>query len=198
MDKTIQAVVNARTAAYNAGLSSGNMRDYKASCYALRSTVKAAKLRYRERVESQFQLKESRRTWQGLRTISAFRSNPSSVVRADSWLADELNIFCAHFKTNRVSDILPISVSERSRHVSDDHVITVTEDEVRRTLKRVNVGKAPGPDSIMNVPSTTAEEIQAFTSNPESFLFGNNRKCTNVFQCGMGTTLIRPEKLCRE
>lgn len=53
--------MNAQTAAYNAGLSSGNMRDYKASCYGLRRAVKAAKLRYRERVESHFQLKDSRR-----------------------------------------------------------------------------------------------------------------------------------------
>lgn len=98
------------------------------------------------------------------------------MVRADSWLADELNIFYARFETNCVSAILPISVSERNMHVSDDHVITVTEDEVRRTLKRVNVGNS---DSITNVPSTTAEEIQGLTSNPENVLFGNNRKCTN-------------------
>ncbi len=35
VDRTIRAVVNQRTAAYNAGLLSGNMSDYKASCYAL-------------------------------------------------------------------------------------------------------------------------------------------------------------------
>ncbi len=36
VDRTIRDVVNHRTAAYNAGLLSGNMSEYKASCYALR------------------------------------------------------------------------------------------------------------------------------------------------------------------
>ncbi len=43
VDRTIRAAVNQRTAAYNAGLLSGNMSDYKASCYALRRAVRAAK-----------------------------------------------------------------------------------------------------------------------------------------------------------
>ncbi len=59
VDRTIRAAVNQCTAAYNAGLLSGNMSDYKASCYALRRAVRAAKLRYRERIESHFQLNDS-------------------------------------------------------------------------------------------------------------------------------------------
>ncbi len=35
VDRTISDVVNHRTAAYNAGLLSGNMSEFKASCYAL-------------------------------------------------------------------------------------------------------------------------------------------------------------------
>ncbi len=45
------------------------MSEYKASCYALQRAVRAAKLRYRERIESHFQLNDSRCMWQGLRTI---------------------------------------------------------------------------------------------------------------------------------
>ncbi len=76
VDRTIRAAVNQRTAAYNAGLLSGNMSDYKASCYALRRAVRAAKLRYRERIESHFQLNDSRRMWQGLKTICSSGNNP--------------------------------------------------------------------------------------------------------------------------
>ncbi len=54
VDRTIRDAVNHRTA-YNAGLLSGNMSQYKASCYALRRAVGAAKLRYRERIESHFE-----------------------------------------------------------------------------------------------------------------------------------------------
>ncbi len=47
------------------------------------------------------------------------------------------------------------------------------------------------------VPSTTAEEIQVLTSNPENFLFRGHRKCIDS-QCGTVTPQIRTAKLCRE
>ncbi len=68
VDRSIRDAVNKRTAAYNEALLSGNMSVYKASCYALRRAVSAAKHRYKERIESHFQLNDSRRMWQGLRT----------------------------------------------------------------------------------------------------------------------------------
>ncbi len=89
VDRTIRAAVNKRTAAYNEALLSGNMSECKASSYALRRAVRAAKLRYRERIESHFQLNDSWRMWQGLRTICAFGNKSSAEVRADPLLADE-------------------------------------------------------------------------------------------------------------
>ncbi len=50
VDRTIRDAVNHRTAAYNAGILSGNMSEDKASCYTLRRAVRAAKRRYRERI----------------------------------------------------------------------------------------------------------------------------------------------------
>ncbi len=41
VDRTIRAAVNQSTGAYNAGLFSGNMSEYKASCYALQRVVRA-------------------------------------------------------------------------------------------------------------------------------------------------------------
>ncbi len=148
VDRTIRDAVNHRTAAYNAGILSGNMSEYKASCYALRRAVRAAKRRNRERIESHFLLNDSRRMWQGLKTICFSGNNSSAEVRADSLLAEELNSFYGCFECNGGSVTLPISASGSSRQSSDDHVITVSEDEVRRELKRVNVRKAAGPDGI--------------------------------------------------
>ncbi len=119
-----------------------DMSEYKASCFALRRAVRAAKLRYREITESHFQLNDSRRMWQGLKTIGSFGNKSSVEVRADPLLAEELNTLYGRFKCNGVSTILPSSASGSSRQSSDDHVITVSEDEVRRELKRVNVRKA--------------------------------------------------------
>ncbi len=109
VDRTIRDSVNHRTAAYNAGLSSGNMSEYKASCYALRRAVRAVKLRYRERIESHFQLNDSRRMWQGLKTICSSGNNSSAEVRADPLLADLLNTFYGRFECNG-GVILPISM----------------------------------------------------------------------------------------
>ncbi len=86
--------------------------------------------------------------WQGLRTICSFGNKSSAEVRADPLLAEESNTFYGHFECNRGSATLPISASGSSRQSSDDHVITVSEDEVRRELKRWNVKKAAGPDGI--------------------------------------------------
>ncbi len=43
---------------------------------------------------------------------------------------------------------LPISASGSRGQSSDDYAITVSEDEVRRELRRVDVRKAAGPDEI--------------------------------------------------
>ncbi len=90
VDRSIRDAVNHRTAAYNAGLLSGNMSEYKALCYALRCAIRAAKCRYRERIESHFQLNDSRSMWQGLKTICSSGNNSSAEVRADPLLAEEL------------------------------------------------------------------------------------------------------------
>ncbi len=147
VDRTIRDAVNHRTAAYNAGILSGNMGEYKISCYTLRRAVRAAKRRYRERIESHFQLNDSQRMWQGLKTIYSSGNNSSAEVRADPLLAEELNTFYGRFECNGGGATLPISASGSGRQ-SSNHVFTLSEDEVRRELRRVNVRKAAGPDGI--------------------------------------------------
>ncbi len=147
VDRSIRDAVNHRTAAYNAGLLSGNMSEYKTSCYALRRAIRAAKRRYSEKIESHFQLNDSRRMWQGLKTICSSGNKSSAEVRADPLLAEELNTFYGRFDCNGGAN-LPISSSGSSRQSSDVCAITFSEDDVRRELRRVNVRKAAGPDGI--------------------------------------------------
>ncbi len=120
VDRSIRDAVNHRTAAYNAGLLSGNMGEYKASCYALRRAIRAAKRRYRMRIESHFQLNDSRRMWQGLKSICSSGNNSSAEVRADPLLAEELNTFYGRFEFNGGAT-LPNSPSGSSRQSSDDY-----------------------------------------------------------------------------
>ncbi len=85
--------------------------------------------------------------WQGLKTICSSGNNSSAEVRAAPLLAEELNTFYGHFECNGGAT-LPISASGSSRQSSEDDVITMSKDEVRRELRRVNVRKAAGPDGI--------------------------------------------------
>ncbi len=104
-------------------LLSGNMSEYKTSCYALRRAIRAAKRRYRKRIESHFQLNDSRRMWQGLKTVCSSGNNSSAEVRADPLLAEELNTFYGRFECNGGAT-LPNSPSGSSRQSSDDYAIT--------------------------------------------------------------------------
>ncbi len=147
------------------------MSEYKASCYALRRAVRAAKRRYRERIESHFQLNDSRRMWQGLKTICSSGNNSSAEVRADPLLAEELNTLYG-------GATLPSSVSGSSRQ-SSDHVFTLSEDEVRRELRRVNVRKAAGPDGITGrVLRSCADQLAG--------LF------TSIFNESLATSVVPP------
>ncbi len=113
VDRSIRDAVNHRTAAYNAGLLSGNMSEYKALCYALRRAIRAAKRRYREKIESHVQLNDSRRMWQGLKTICSSGNNSSAEVRADPLLAEDLNTFYGRFECNGGGATLPSSVRKQ-------------------------------------------------------------------------------------
>ncbi len=117
-------------------------------------------------IESHFQLNNSRRMWQGLKTICSSGYKSSAGVRVDPLLAEELNTFYGRFECNGGSATLPISASASSRQISNDHVITMSEDEVRRELKRVNVRKAAGPDGITGrvLRSCTEQLAGLFTS----------------------------------
>ena len=48
VDRHVRMALKTRTTTYNAGLTSGDMLDYKAASYSLRRTIKDAKRRYRD------------------------------------------------------------------------------------------------------------------------------------------------------
>ncbi|KAK1802532.1 hypothetical protein P4O66_004157 [Electrophorus voltai] len=89
VDRTIREALNSRTAAYNAGIISGNMDEYKSAAYGARRAVREAKRRYGKKLETQFQQSGSRSLWQGLRTITDYRSPPSGLMSADESLAND-------------------------------------------------------------------------------------------------------------
>ncbi len=79
-------------------------------------------------------------------------------------------------------------VRKSSRQSSDDHVVTVLEDEVWRELRRVNVRKAAGPDGI------TGRILRSCADQPAglfTFLF-NESLATSVVPTSFKKSVIIP------
>ncbi len=98
-------------------------------------------------------------------------------MRADLLLAEELNTFYGRFECNGGGATLPISMSGSSSQSSDDHVFTLSEDEVRRELRRVNVRKAAGPDGITG-------RVLRFCADQLAGLF------TSIFNESLATSVV--------
>lgn len=79
VDGTVRAALTARTAAYNTGIISGDMTEYKVAAYGLRKIVKDAKRRYKDKVEADFIMGDPAQVWKGLRIMTDFKNKPSSV-----------------------------------------------------------------------------------------------------------------------
>ena len=142
VDKTVKAALAARTASYNAGLISGDMTGYKEAVYGLRRTVKAAKIRYRDRVEADFHAGDPASVWKGLRVMTDFKTK-SSPISSDPSLADELNTFYARFDRDN-----QMAAGAVRTGVTGTPPFTISESDVRGVFRGVNGRKAAGPDQI--------------------------------------------------
>ncbi|KAK1784304.1 hypothetical protein P4O66_003692 [Electrophorus voltai] len=172
VDRTIHEALNSSTAAYNVGIISGNMDEYKSAAYGVRRAMREAKRRYGKKLETQFQQSGSRSLWQGLRMIPDYRSPPSGLMSADESLANELNTFFARFEATS-SSTNANSVNANSANANcasansaspngtigaangtcagptiEQRPLIITESDVRRVFKRVKTRKAMGPDGI--------------------------------------------------
>ncbi len=105
-------------------------------------------------------------------------------MRADPLLGEELNTFYGRFECNGGAT-LPISASGSSRQ-SSDHVFTVSKEEVRRELRRVNIRKAAGPDTGRVLRSCTDQLAGLFT-----YIF-NESLATSVVPTSFKKSVIIP------
>jgi hypothetical protein len=115
---------------------------YKKSRYALRQTIKQAKHQYRTKIESYYIGFDTRRMWQGLKTITDYKGKPSRELPSDEGLPDEQNAFYAHFEASNTEACM------RAPAVPDDCVITLSIANLSKTFKQVNIHKAAGPEGL--------------------------------------------------
>ncbi|KAK1788652.1 hypothetical protein P4O66_002473 [Electrophorus voltai] len=138
------------------------MDEYKSVAYGVRRAVREAKRRYGRKLGLQFQQSGSRSLWQGLRTITNYRSPPSGLMCVDESLANKLNTFFAHFKAtsssanansanansayaNNANGAIGAANGACAEPTIGQRPLIITESDVRRVFKRV---KVVGPDGI--------------------------------------------------
>ena len=85
----------------------------------------------------QFNGSNTRRTWQGLQSITDYKKRISPIADIDVLLPDKLNNFFARFKNNAVPLTRPATKA-----------YGLSSSNVSKTFKRVNPCKAAGPDGI--------------------------------------------------
>jgi len=104
---------------------------------------------YRDIVESQTEQRDTRRLWQGQRTIMDFRGRTPSTVSADAFQVDDLKSIDAQFEVS--NNTASGTIAEVSSIVRDEHTLSVTKHDVRRA----NTRKAAGPDGRVLKTCTT-------------------------------------------
>jgi len=115
------------------------MDEYNAASYGLRKAVKDAKRRYRDRVESQMEQRNTICLWKGLRTIRDCQGRTPSTVSVDASRADDLNSFYVWFKAS--NNTASGTIAEVSSIARNKHTLSVTEHNARRALMGVNTRK---------------------------------------------------------
>ncbi|KAJ8383074.1 hypothetical protein SKAU_G00038520 [Synaphobranchus kaupii] len=123
------------------------MEDYKAAAYNVRRTVKEAKKEYGEKMEQKFKQGDLRSVWQGLNTMTDYKGSPSSSGGVNAALVNSLNNFYARFETNDSRTAVAPETGENGR---EERALTLSEHDVRRVLKQVNIRKAAGPDATFD------------------------------------------------
>ncbi len=140
INSDVRSALSARTSAFK----SGNTDDRKQASYDLRTSIKAAKRQYKNKVEEHFNNNIPRSMWQGINNITGFKGNKPATVNIAASLPDELNTFYALFKADNTAhtESAPTAAAEEVSPLS------LSVADVTRSFKRVNISKAVGPDGI--------------------------------------------------
>ena len=172
----VKALLRARDAAYR----SGDQAAYSAARAALRRGIKAAKQRYKLRIETHFaDSKDPRRVWEGIKALTDYKGTTSS-TNSSVELAEELNQFYARFdRENGDQEVQPLPTSGSPT--------VLTHHDVRCCLRNTNSRKAAGPDGVVgSILKECADQLtDVFTD-----IFNYSLELSHVPFCFKSSTII--------
>jgi hypothetical protein len=98
--------------------------------------------------------------WQGLQMIAEYKGKPSHELPSDSSLSDEIHLFSAHFEASNTEPCM------NTPTVRNNYVITLSEADVIKTFKQVNIHKVQGQTNYQNGYSEyalTSRQVSSLT-----------------------------------
>lgn len=125
----------------------------------LKKSLRKAKLNYKRKLESRLKASNTRDVWRGMQTITGCKGK-QSLPAGDRARANEFNLFYNRFNVPPSSTPIPAppppppSPSSLSDHYFlsapsvSPSLPSLTVDEVRAELRRLNPCKGPGPDGV--------------------------------------------------
>ena len=104
----------------------------------LKKAIESKKKIYKEKIEDQLKSNDSRKAWDGLKTITGYKkkSNLPSVENNETF-ANELNEFYSRFDTHDFSDECDKLLQQL--HVQNDESPKVTVPDVNNALSKIKI-----------------------------------------------------------
>ena len=117
----------------------------------VKNAIRQAKKQYKNKIESKFTAGNFRSAWQGIKNMAAVNkmsdSNELKVKlgnKSDQIIADDMNAFFTRFEKHDFSS----EITALKKSLVPSESVIVDADTVVKQLKKINVRKSPGPDSI--------------------------------------------------
>ncbi|KAK7888821.1 hypothetical protein WMY93_024381 [Mugilogobius chulae] len=120
--------------------------------------------------------------WQGLQHITNYQQKPPPLTNSRSTLPDELNEFYARFETlNSIQQKVTVPTEGGGQQ------LFVTAAEVRQVLRRINSGKAAGPD---NIPGRVLKACSSELADVFMDIFNLSLAQESVPRCFKSTIIV--------
>ncbi|KAL0149686.1 hypothetical protein M9458_054969 [Cirrhinus mrigala] len=167
--------------ARNVAFRTGDEASLKTARANLSRGIREAKRQYSRGISHHFKdSRDTRSLWRGIQTITDHKLPPQTCDSTIS-LLNELNTFFARFEVQNST------TAQKTPPPPGDQVMTLSPDNVRRSLSRINARKAPGPD---NIPGRVLRDCAVELTDVFTDIFNISLNQAVVPTCFKATTII--------